>query len=323
MSEERKDPWGTILVVLTVLAVVHYWFQPFAGEEDPPTAGLVGEQPDPMVRRTHGWTPPERASITPGIQTITGSAGQCTTNFVFTDRAGHVYLGQAAHCARLDERGTDGCRTPTLPLGTRVLFTTGASSYDLGEPIATGRLAYSSWRAMQRRDESRPHLCAYNDFALVRLPERHRALVNPTVPFWGGPTGLAWAGVSSGEHVFGFGRSSLRGESSPYSRQAAVAMADRESNRGWSHTISSRSPGIPGDSGSAYVDSDGRALGTLSTLSIGVLFVTNGLGDLSMELAYARRHSGIEGLRLELGTERFRRHRAESWARGETRAERR
>lgn len=307
-AESAERPWGLLLSILTVLALANAYFEPF--ERDEPAADFASEERDPRVRRTPGWTPARHATITPGIQTITDGAGQCTTNFVFTDAAGDVYLGQAAHCARLDEEGTNGCRTETRPLGTTVVFTTGATTFDVGDPIAEGRLVYSSWRTMQQRHDKNPNRCAYNDFALIKVARKDRALVNPSLPYWGGPTGLTSMGLRTGAPVYGFGRSSLREEGSPYSRQAAMAWADQAEKDGWSHTISSRSPGIPGDSGSAYVDDDGRAVGTLSTLSFGILFVWNGLSDLPLELAYARRHSGIKGLRLELGTVPFREARA-------------
>lgn len=307
-AEAEERPWGTILTFLTILALANWWFEPF--ERDRESAAVASQERDPMVRRTQGWTPPRRATITPGVQTLTGS-GQCTTNFVFTDAARNVYLGQAAHCGRLDD-GTDGCRTRTRPLGTRVVFMAGATTFEPGRTLGHGRLAYSSWRSMQERGVRDPVLCAYNDFALVRVPRSHHRRVNPTLPFWGGPTGLSPYGASSGDHVYGFGRSSLRTADSTYSRQAATALQDRSEARGWSHTISSSSPGLPGDSGSGYVDEHGRAIGTLSTLTLSTLFVWNGLSDLSRELAYARRHSGIRGLRLELGTTPFRDLRAEN-----------
>ncbi|WP_183093936.1 trypsin-like peptidase domain-containing protein [Nocardioides stalactiti] len=317
MSSEREgDPWRTVLIVLTVLALANWWFAPFEGDE--PSAELSSEQRDPLVRKSRGWTPMKRATITPGIQTITDGGGQCTTNFVFTDARDRVYIGQAAHCARTEE-GTNDCRTPTMPLGTRVVFTEGATSFDAGDRIAEGRLAYSSWRTMRERGVGKGPMCAFNDFALVEVPRAVRDLVNPSVPFWGGPTGLTSTGLRTGELTYGFGRSSLREEGSRESRQAGIAWSDNEAARGWSHTISSRSPGLPGDSGSAYVDADGRAVGTLSTLSIGVLFVWNGLGDLRRELAYARKHSGIKGLRLEMGTSPFRYERARTWSSGDPR----
>lgn len=310
MSAEREHgPWGALLVLLTVLAVASWLLEPFARDRGQTAADLASDARDPMVRQSGGWAPPDRARITPGVQTITGGRGQCTTNFVFTDADGEVYLGQAAHCAATDDE-LDGCRARTLPLGTRVTFTAGTTLFERGRVLGRGRLAYSSWRTMQERGVRRPNLCAFNDFALVRVDRRHRDRVNPTLPYWGGPTGLATAEVRIGDSVYGYGRSMLRAERSRLSRQAAVAMSDRVGHSGWAHTITGRSPGIPGDSGSAYVDRQGRAVGTLSTLRIGVIFVWNGLSDLARELTYARRHSGIRGLRLELGTEPFDHRRA-------------
>lgn len=305
-AERDTGPWGTVLVLLAILAVANAVVEPFARDGEHTAADLTGDATqDPMVRKTKGWASVRRATITPGIQTITGGTGQCTTNFVFTDARGQVYLGQAAHCARTDE-DLNGCRAETLPLGTRVSFVIGATLFDEGRRLGRGRLVYSSWRTMQARHVSNPDLCAFNDFALVKVAREHHGRVNPTLPYWGGPTGLSKAAVRVGDSVYGYGRSSLRPEKSRLSRQAATAMTDSVGDQGWSHTITSASPGLPGDSGSAYVDQDGRAVGTLSTLRLGPLLVWNGLSDLSRELAYARRHSGIEGLRLELGTEPFR-----------------
>ena len=51
-------------------------------------------------------------------------------------------------------------------------------------------------------------------------------------------------------------------------------------------------PGVPGDSGSAFLDADGNALGTLSTLAIAPVAGSNGVGDLSRELSFAQANSG-------------------------------
>ena len=64
-------------------------------------------------------------------------------------------------------------------------------------------------------------------------------------------------------------------------------------------------PGIPGDSGSGFLDADGKALGVLSTVAIAPLAGSNGVGDLAKELAFAQAHSGIAGLALVPGTEPF------------------
>jgi hypothetical protein len=62
---------------------------------------------------------------------------------------------------------------------------------------------------------------------------------------------------------------------------------------------------VPGDSGSGFLSADGEAVGTLSTLAIAPLPASNGVGDLSHELAFAQQHSGLSGLRLVPGTEPF------------------
>ena len=64
------------------------------------------------------------------------------------------------------------------------------------------------------------------------------------------------------------------------------------------------SPGIPGDSGSAFLDSTGKALGVLSTLQLAPIPASNGVGDLPHELAYLHTHTAITA-QLALGTEPF------------------
>ena len=64
------------------------------------------------------------------------------------------------------------------------------------------------------------------------------------------------------------------------------------------------SPGIPGDSGSAFLDSTGKAAGILSTLELAPIPTSNGVGDLSRELAYLHAHTTITA-QLALGTQPF------------------
>jgi hypothetical protein len=74
---------------------------------------------------------------------------------------------------------------------------------------------------------------------------------------------------------------------------------------GWSHVVLTATPGVPGDSGSGFLNEAGRAIGVLSTLQILPLAGTNGVGDLAKELAYARTEAGFAGLELVPGTEPF------------------
>ncbi len=249
------------------------------------------------------WAPAATATIHPGVQMYTDGA-QCTGNFVFTDGAGNTYVGYAAHCAGTGAAtDTNGCDAASLPLGTRVEFRQGGSLLSSGTKVGSGTLAYSSWLTMQQRGETDENACAYNDFALVKVDAADVAKVNPSVPFWGGPVALNTDESAAGETVYSYGNSSLRGgrkELSPKQGTSLGAEGD-----GWSHPVYTASPGVPGDSGSAFLDSQGNALGTLSTLAIAPLAGSNGVGDLERELGYAQAHGGISGLALVPGTEPF------------------
>lgn len=258
----------------------------------------------PSAPREGRWAPVGEATITPGVQMVT-EGSQCTGNFVFTDRRRRVYVGYSAHCAGLGEAtDTDGCLTESQPLGTVVRFEQGSSQVTAGEEVGTGRLVYSSWRAMRERGETDVDACAANDFGLVRVDPASVGDVNPSIPVFGGPTGLAPAAEvpTGGSQVYSFGQSSLRPGTALSPRTGLVLST---SFGGWSYDAYTLSPGVPGDSGSGFVDDQGRAFGTLSTLGLAPLPLSNGISDLGRELAYARATSGIRGLRLVRGTEPF------------------
>jgi hypothetical protein len=251
------------------------------------------------------WAPADSAAIHPGTMMYTKGA-QCTANFVFTDARGRVYLGYAAHCAGQGEAtDTDGCATTSLPVGTPVTFREGGSIADPGARVGRGRLAYSSWLTMRSRGTTDANTCAYNDFALVRVRAADVREVNPSVPFWGGPTGIDTDGTAAGDRVWTYGNSSLRAGLEPLAPHTGFSLGDVEADGGWSHPLYTVSPGVPGDSGSGFLTDDGRAIGTLSTLGLAPLPASNNIGDLGRELAFAQDHSGIRGLRLVKGTEPF------------------
>ncbi|HEX2096072.1 MAG TPA: serine protease [Solirubrobacterales bacterium] len=239
------------------------------------------------------WAPAGQATIHPGVQTFTEGA-QCTANFVFQEGE-DVYLGQAAHCAGTGgATETDGCESGSLPLGTQVEVT-GASH--------PGTLAYSSWLTMQARGETDPDACAFNDFALVRIDPADVAKVNPSVPGFGGPTGLGPAG-EIGSTVYSYGNSSLRAGIRQLRPKQGVLVGN--SGSGWSHEVLTVTPGVPGDSGSGFLNASGAAFGTLSTLQIAPLAGSNGVGDLARELSYLRSHTSHTAMQLVPGTEPWR-----------------
>jgi hypothetical protein len=239
------------------------------------------------------WAPAATAPVHPGVQTYTEGA-QCTSNFVFQD-ASNVYIGQAAHCSGTGgQTETDGCTSGSLPIGTAVEVK-GASK--------PGTLVYNSWLTMQGKGETDPDTCAYNDLALIKVDPADVGKVNPSVPGFGGPTAVGSAG-ELGSTVYSYGNSSLRGGVTKLSPKQGIVIQNE--GGGWSHVVATLSPGIPGDSGSGFLNESGAAIGVLSTLQLAPLPATNGVGDLGKELAYMRANAaGFSGVQLVPGTEPF------------------
>jgi hypothetical protein len=237
------------------------------------------------------WAPAASATIHPGIQTYDTQGAQCTANFVYTDKSGSVYIGQASHCtSESGELSGSGCETQSSPLGSEV---------DLGNNVK-GTLAYSSWLAMQKVGEKDENACLNNDFALIKVPASARGMVNPSVPIFGGPTGINTDGLQLGDPVMGIGNSGLRGGAE--APLQGIAVTDDQTS--WYHLVYLIPPGVPGDSGGGFMDADGRVVGVLVSLN-SLPPASNGLSDLGRALAYAQKHSGLKGLRLVPGTESF------------------
>jgi hypothetical protein len=266
-------------------------------------AALVAAPTNATAAQT--WAPAATAAIHPGTMMYTAGA-QCTANFVYTDDAGNVYVGYAAHCAgKGSSTDTNGCTTDSVPLGTVVDFTNNGNLLSEGTIVGHGTLAYSSWITEHRLGTTDANTCAYNDLALVKVNPADVGKVNPSVPFWGGPTGIDTDGTQAGDQVYTYGNSSLRFGISLLSPHTGISLGDDPADGGWSHPLYTVTPGIPGDSGSGFLSADGTAIGVLSTLGLAPLPASNNIGDLAHELAFAQAHSGIAGLRLVPGTEPF------------------
>jgi hypothetical protein len=238
------------------------------------------------------WAPASTASVHPGVQTVT-AGGQCTSNFVFQD-ASNVYIGQAAHCSSTGaQTDTDGCSSGSLPVGTSV---------EIDGASRPGTMVYNSWLTMQARGETNPDTCAYNDLALVKIDPADVASVNPSVPGFGGPTGVGTVG-DLGSTVYTYGNSSLRFGITKLSPKQGTVIQNE--GNGWSHNVATVTPGIPGDSGSGFMNATGGAIGVLSTLQIAPLAGSNGVGDIGKEIAYMQANSSLSGASLVPGTEPF------------------
>lgn len=238
------------------------------------------------------WAPAATAAVHPGVQTYTDGA-QCTSNFVFFDASDDVFIGQAAHCSGTDgNTATNGCEAGTKPVGTQV---------EVDGANRPGTIVYSSWATMQANGETNADACRFNDFALIRLDPADHGRVNPTIPFWGGPTGLATS-TALGDKVLSYGNSSLRLGIEALSPKEGTSLGT--TGGGWTHEVYTVTPGVPGDSGSAFIDRSGRAFGVLSTLQLAPKAGANGVSDLSRSLAYMEANGGPD-VTLAHGTEAF------------------
>jgi hypothetical protein len=180
-----------------------------------------------------------------------------------------------------------------LPIGTPV---------DIGGS-QPGTLVYNSWLTMQSHGEANPDTCAYNDLALVKVAAADVGRVNPSIPFWGGPTGIDGNGTAIGDTILSYGNSELRGGITLLSPKQGKSIGD--DGNGWSHNVYTVTPGIPGDSGSAFLDAEGKALGVLSTVQLAPLAGSNGVGDVAKELAYLNSTGGFS-VTVAAGSETFR-----------------
>ncbi len=122
------------------------------------------------------------------------------------------------------------------------------------------------------------------------------------MPGFGGPTGVGAAG-GTGSTVYSYGNSELRGGVTKLSPKQGVVV--QNTGGGWSHTVYTVTPGIPGDSGSGFLNASGQAIGILSTLQLAPVAGSNGVGDLAKEIAYMHANSSFSGVHLAPGTQPF------------------
>src|SRR3954452_9639115 len=155
---------------------------------------------------------------------------------------------------------------------------------------------------MKRAGETNPDTCAFNDLALLRLDAADVSNTNPSIPFWGGPTGLNSSGTQAGDTVLSYGNSELRGGVTALSPKQGKSIGD--DGNGWGHHVYTVTPGIARHSGSAFLDASGKALGVLSTVAIAPLAGSNGVGDVNKEINWMHAHGG-PGASIVNGTEAF------------------
>lgn len=223
---------------------------------------------------------PTDSQIRPGVR-ISSAYGSCTSNFIFTANDVTYYIGTAAHCFSEDANSGDPCEARNAP--------SGFADITIENAQRKGVLVYSSWSAMQQQGQTPgSSLCRLNDFALVQIHVDDLSNIHPAALRYGGPTGLYTGTASVGDDVFTYGRSSLHlGQASLEEKRGQITEVV---DGGLSYRVRTDNAGVPGDSGSAVLHEDGRALAVLSDVgvSLGVEPVSNGVVNLERALAYAK-----------------------------------
>jgi hypothetical protein len=121
-----------------------------------------------------------------------------------------------------------------------------------------------------------------------------------SAPQWA-PTAVG-VPTSLGAKVYSYGNSSLRGGVTQLSPKYGVSLGN---TAGWSTKTYTLTPAIPGDSGSGFLDAQGRAIGVLSTVELAPLAGSNNFGDLGRELTYLHGQAGFAAVSLVAGTQPF------------------
>jgi hypothetical protein len=167
----------------------------------------------------------------------------CTAGFVFNGADGTRYLGAAGHCFLPENKtATHGTGADYDAQGTTVRVCVaacvfGGVSGDVfsGTLVQLGPVAYA-------RQELGDDEIGY-DFGVVRIPSSLAAQVRPSMPVWGGPTGVQ--DVAAGSLVCHYGQGVGAGET--FVTMARTGIGIRADDGAWLANAAV----TPGDSGSA------------------------------------------------------------------------
>jgi hypothetical protein len=211
--------------------------------------------------------------VRPGGE-LRSEIGQCTLNFLFTTPEGERYIGTAGHCILGEGPVADSAGEKTWPKGQG--------------PAAT------------RPDGSRFGEFAYavlqdpKDFALIRIDPGVEA--SPEMCNYGGPTGIN-DDISGDPTVLQYWGNGI-GIGTALPARSAVAMGLPNADHVYAAGLA-----LPGDSGSAVISEDGRAVGVLVTVGVhglgidengGIDFGTVGITRIVPQMKRAAEVLGIQ-----------------------------
>lgn len=171
--------------------------------------------------------------LSPGDEVVSDGTG-CTLAFLLADPTG-LYFATAGHCIQVGNTATN----PGL-----------------------GNFGVGAFHHLKPETGSETDGSPGEDFGLIRIDPEYYDKLNPKVCGWNGPTGLYDSAPGSGEvHHYGYGL--LFGSISEETRtRTGYNLINDNTAFYWTGA------GVPGDSGSAVLAADGRALGVLTHLVV-------------------------------------------------------
>lgn len=260
------------VVCVTALAAAMLALSPVKAAPEP--EAIVATQKCRPILRLGG---PVGSTSCPGVRPgalVHTRRGYCTLNFVFRGSDNRHYIGTAGHCILASE-------------GRERVWKRGGSAAYTYTGRRIGRVVYAAVQDDLLRD-----------FALIRVDRGVR--VNPSMCHFGGPTGRNGSvrGSPITFHHFGAGTGlGFVHDTGTWTVSARTAEAPfmRDRRHVWAFGA-----GIFGDSGSPFIDSDGKTIGVLVWL--GVAAGTDNTGVLGIYRLdhQVKRAARVLGIRLSL-----------------------
>jgi len=262
-----------------------------SADESGVDADTDAEQAPPLsvVDRTETITVgglPERAGgIRPGSQMLIeladgGTAG-CTANFIWRDSE-QLYIGAAGHCflgegpadsraARQHEEGTDtNQRIDAVKVCADCTFGGATGLLVQGPVIELGDVVYARQTSPVEDDDGG----VGHDFGLVEIKPDQEEAVDPSMPEFGGPTGVSDAAVPAGTPINQYGAGIGNGEVYPTQGSNGSSLGDGGTdNDAWFAALRA----TPGDSGSP-IQSSAAGTGIEGDEAAGILTHITTLG---------------------------------------------
>ena len=163
-------------------------------------------------------------------------------------------------------------RPTRCPLGTTVTFNEGGSLISEGTQVGAGTLVYS---LLDHHEPARHHRRQHLRLQRPRPGQGRRRATSPRSTRASRSGAARPASTPTAPPPATGSTPTATPASAPASRRSrphtGISLGDDAADGGWSHPLYTVTPGIPGDSGSAFLSADGKAIGTLSTLGLAPL----------------------------------------------------